>query len=78
MKKINLRGVTESLSESEMKKVKGGAKVDQPKGPVTVEEEACVGSSFMGPCSLQWEGGNVPGSCLLDTGSGNLVCKANN
>jgi len=40
MKKINLREVTESLSESEMRKVTGGAKVDAPKDAITIGQYA--------------------------------------
>jgi len=37
MKTINLRGITESLSEREMKLVKGGANVAVPSNPIPAE-----------------------------------------
>ena len=64
MKTINLRGIKESLSESEMKKVRGGAKEDPPITPLTVAEAACVGLLPDSPCSMASSGTSVWGICV--------------
>jgi len=65
MKAINLRGITESLSESEMKLVRGGKKVDPPKD-LTIGASACAGMVPDSPCSIQVPGGTYDSFCWMD------------
>jgi len=77
MKKLNLSGVTNTLSEKEMKEVLGGAKADPPNNPLTIEEAACAGKSFGSGCSMEGSGFTVSGNCGRNIGTGNLECIAN-
>jgi len=57
MKTINLRGITESMSEREMKLVKGGGKNDermvQPEESLTSAENLCKDVTIEGwPCKI--------------------------
>jgi len=75
MKTINLRGITESLSEREMKLVKGGVKVEVPAEPPLAEGVDVSGSSGSG-------GGTTDSDCNkmklgdLCTRGGNSGCCA--
>jgi bacteriocin-like protein len=74
MKTINLRGITNPLSEEELKKVIGGANEKQPTELETVREHACNNSQFMGPCQLEWSGGTIGGVCRRSLLTGHLEC----
>ena|GEM_PF-3950210 len=55
MKKINLKGLTDALSDNEMKQVKGGEDIDKPvdgpSGPQPVGDP-CDGKKFGDKCQL--------------------------
>ena len=63
---MNLRGITESLSDSEMKKVKGGKKEEVPP-PITLSEQACIGKLPNQPCTLGPSSGGTTiwGICIF-------------
>jgi len=76
MKKLNLSGVTNTLSEKEMKEVLGGAKADPPIVPPMADESPCVGKLPGSDCSMDWSGGAVSGTCMYDTNTQTVWCRA--
>jgi len=76
MKQINLRGITESLSDKEMKMVKGGdpLKIQKEPPPLPVEQEVCRDKLPTAKCSLGWSGGVSEGTCLFVIQTGKLTC----
>ena len=72
MKTINLRGVINPLSDSEMKNVKGGKEVIEGP-PLTVQEEACKNLIPDSPCYMQWTGGSKTGICVTIKDENNVV-----
>jgi len=74
MKKINLRGINESLSEREMKKIRGG---DDKKQCPLLAPDPCAGSKLGAACKITSlsSGAEVSGSCH-GTFDGGLVCKS--
>jgi len=77
MRKINFRGITESMSEREMKLVKGGvepAKITVATPALTVEESACYGGTEGMICHIKWSGGQNDGVCLRDKDTQKLNC----
>jgi len=71
MKTINLRGIKESLSEREMKLVKGGvepAKITEAPPPQTVGQVACDNKSAGDSCSVSMANGSIyKSNCWLDS-----------
>jgi bacteriocin-like protein len=70
MKKISLRGISEILSEKELKNVVGGVEKqtyqNEPEEPETVGEAACKGKLPNSPCTISWSGGTVTYLCWID------------
>jgi len=67
MKTINLRGITESLSESEMKKVVGGKDVPivlPDDTTLTPMQVLCKDKVPWAACKYLLSGGDVPGQCV--------------
>jgi len=56
MKKIYLSGITNPMSDNEMRNTRGGANKPAPP-PLTIGEEACAGLPPDSPCSIS-EGTN--------------------
>ncbi|MDR2147037.1 MAG: TIGR04149 family rSAM-modified RiPP [Tannerella sp.] len=68
MRKLNLKGLTNVLSESEMKNVMGGGSNDQRKiDPGNqVPPSGCEGKSAGTPCQIRFSGGTVNSFCWHD------------
>jgi hypothetical protein len=68
MKKIYLKGVLETLSEMELKKVVGGIEPakfkEAPKEPPTLGEAACNNHLPWSNCKMQGSRGDLNGQCL--------------
>ena len=68
MKTINFRGITESLSDGEMKNVLGGGpekikEAPKPEEEPTVYEAACEGKILWGNCKIITSTGDLKGKC---------------
>jgi len=63
MKKINLKGISEILSEKELKNVVGGGSNDIDTSKIT----ACSGKSDCDSCSFLWGGRTSYGICAFDS-----------
>ena len=66
MKKINFRGITESMSDGEMKKVTGGKEVKAPEIPPTLGQAACENKVVGSLCSLELLGSTYRSFCWRD------------
>ena len=80
MKKINLQGMLNPLSEREMKNVVGGAMPicepkEAPDEPPPLEEAACINVALLGECKMGWSGGERKGTCLMDAKTNRKTCK---
>ena len=77
MKTISFSRVVNTLSDSEMRYVKGGLDkpIVQPEGDNPVPEPSCAGSILGANCKIPFSGGEVSGTCALNTGTGKLECK---
>ena len=63
MKTVSFRGITNPMSVSEMKNVRGGEQ--KPVGPPeTVYEVACKDLFAGAPCTMQTSGGSVTYICF--------------
>jgi len=80
MKTINLRGIMTSLSDSEMKMVKGGQPEQIKEAPTpgqeqTAEEAACNNKVIWQTCKLGTSSGDASGQCVDKSGNGKLSCR---
>ena len=73
MKKINLNGISEILSEKEMKNTVGGG-----ERQVVIKEapDPCDNLAAGNECKIFWSGGESIGHCYYPAGSGHLTCSA--
>ena len=76
MKTINLKGVSNTLSDNEMKMVKGGGDTTILIPPAPPEDIPCAGLAAGSECSVTWSGGVKTGHCYYPKGSSTLKCSA--
>jgi len=77
MKKINLRGITESMSEREMKLVKGGVKVEVPAEPPLAEVSDIIVGGGGSDCNSLPSCGATPSQQYCAGKDCGAVCTAN-
>ena len=70
MKTINLNRVTNTLSDDEMKLVKGGK---EPEAVFNPNSDECSYAGFK--CSINWSGGTISGTCYYNKNEKRNTCK---
>ena len=78
MKKINLKGISNALSNNEMKHVKGGVlKLTADPGSIEAVDAvaACDKKLPWAKCTMTWSGGTREGQCIDGNKDGKLSCR---